>query len=682
MTDAPAAPPRCAVLVGNYTSGKTSLLEAMLHTAGAIDRQGTVAQKNTVGDSSREARERQMSVEPNVAEATFLGDAWSLIDCPGSVELMQDARTCLMAADVAVVVAEPEPDKAVTLAPLFKFLDDYQIPHMLFVNKMDKAGTSAREMMAALQAVSSRPLMLRQVPIRDGEAVTGYVDLVSERAYRYQDGKPSELIKMPDTIRDREGEARQEMLESLADFDDELLEKLLEDVIPAPDEIYGQLTKDLEQDLIVPVLLGSADKDNGVTRLWKALRHETPGPERTAARLGVLDAAGEAGKDLAATVAKTFHQAHTGKLSLARVWRGSIKDGMTIAGHRLSGIYHLMGSDQRKVGEAKAGELVALARIDDLQTGDLITGKGKVEAPDIVWPQPAEPVYAFAVQPEKREDEVKLTTAIHKLMEEDPSLQLAHDEATGQMQLWGQGEIHLQLAVERLKSKYNVAVTTQRPMTAYKETIRKPTKYHARFKRQTGGHGQFADIHVEIKPKERGAGFEFTNSVVGGAVPKQFIPAVEHGVKEALQRGPLGFPVVDLSVNLYDGQHHSVDSSDQAFKTAGRIAMTESLPDCEPVLLEPVYQVTISVPQDYTNKVHGLVSGRRGQILGFEAKPGWQGWDELKAFMPGSELPDLIVELRSLTLGVGFFEKTFDHLNELSGKLADRVIQERQDAAQ
>jgi elongation factor G len=219
-------------------------------------------------------------------------------------------------------------------------------------------------------------------------------------------------------------------------------------------------------------------------------------------------------------------------------------------------------------------------------------------------------------------------------------------------------------------------------MTAYKETIRKPTKYHARFKRQTGGHGQFADIHVEIKPKERGAGFEFTNSVVGGAVPKQFIPAVEHGVKEALLRGPLGFPVVDLSVNLYDGQHHSVDSSDQAFKTAGRIAMTESLPDCEPVLLEPVYQVTISVPQDYTNKVHGLVSGRRGQILGFEAKPGWQGWDELKAFMPGSELPDLIVELRSLTLGVGFFEKTFDHLNELSGKLADRVIQERQDAAQ
>lgn len=682
MTSTLGTKPRCAVLVGSYTSGKTSLLEALLYTAGAIDRQGTVTQKNTLGDASREARERQMSVEPNIAQATFLEDDWSLIDCPGSIELMQDAKTCLMAADIAVVVAEPEPDKAVTLSPLFKFLDSYKIPHMVFVNKMDRTGGSAREMMEALQAVSSRPLVMRQVPIREGESVSGYVDLVSERAYRYRDGQSSELIQMPEEIKDRESEARQQLLESLADFDDELLEKLLEDVVPPPEEIYGQIRKDLQENLIVPVQLGAAERGHGIMRLWKALRHDTPGPEVAAARLGVLEAAGDAGAELTASVVKTFHQSHTGKLNLARIWRGSIKDGATIAGQRLSGIHHMMGADLRKVTEAGEGALVALARLDALNTGDVITAKGRLEAADMPWPRPADPVFAVAVQPEKREDEVKLTTAIGKLIEEDPSLSTTHDEDTGQLLLLGQGEIHLQIAVERLKNKYNVAVASQRPMTAYRETIRKPTKHHARFKRQTGGHGQFADIHVEIKPQPRGAGFAFTNSIVGGSVPKQFIPAVEAGVKEAMRRGALGFPVVDLSVDLFDGQYHSVDSSDQAFKTAGRMALNDALPNCEPVLLEPIDHVTISVPQAFTNKVHGLISGRRGQILGFEGKPDWEGWDEVKAFMPAAELPDLIVELRSLTLGVGFFERRFDHLQELTGKLAERVIQERQEAAQ
>jgi len=682
MTDTSGAKPRCAALVGSYTSGKTSLLEALLHTAGAIDRLGSVTQKNTVGDSSREARGRQMTVEPNFVAASYLGDPWFLIDCPGSVELMHDAKTCLLGADIAVVVAEPDPDKAVTLAPLFKYLDDFQIPHMLFVNKIDKAGSSAREMMEALQAVSSRPLVLRQVPIREGDAVTGYVDLVSERAYRYQQGQPSELIQMPETIKEREGEARQEMLESLADLDDVLLEKLLEDVVPPPEEVYAQITKDLQQDLIVPVLLGSADRDNGVTRLWKALRHETPEPARTARRLGVLEAAGSAGQDLTATVVKTLHQPHTGKMSVARIWQGGLKDGASLDGHRIAGLYHLFGGENRKASAAGEGDLVAIGRAETLKTGDLIAGKGRVESPEMIWPEPTAPVFALAVQPEKREDEVKLTTAVAKLCEEDPSIASGHDADTGQMLLWGQGEIHLQLAVERLKNRFNVAVTARKPMTGYRETIRKSTKYHARFKRQTGGHGQFADIHVTIQPLPRGNGFEFSDSIVGGAVPKQFIPAVEAGVKEALRRGPLGFPVVDVAVNLFDGQYHSVDSSEQAFKTAGRIAMNEALPDCEPVLLEPIDMVTISVPQAFTSKIHGLISGRRGQILGFEAKSGWDGWDELRAYMPEAELSDLIVELRSLTLGVGFFERQFDHLQELTGKLADRVVQEHTAAAQ
>ena len=678
MTTKPVSPPRCAVLVGPYTSGKTTLLEALLFGAGAIHRKGSVPQGNTVGDASPEARDRQMSVEPNLAHCEYLGEQWSFIDCPGSIELSQDSRYALMAADVAILVAEPEPERALTLAPIFRFLEDFGIPHMLFVNKMDKATVRVRDLLEALQAVSPKPLVLRQVPIRDGEEITGFVDLVSERAYRYQDGKRSDLIEMPESIKDREGEARQEMLEYLADFDDSLLEQLLEDKIPASDEIYDQLTKDLQGDLIVPVFLGSAESSNGITRLLKALRHETPEPATTAERLQIPTG----GEGFTATVVKTLHQAHTGRLSIARIWSGELKDNTSIAGDRLSGLFRMQGHEAQKVGEAGAGDLVALGRMDGLDSGDLVTLDSVEKSSDMRWPDTKDPVFSLAVAPLNRQDEVKLTASIGKLIEEDPSLSLEHNEATHQMLMWGQGEIHLRLAIERLKSKFNVDVESSPPMTAYMETIRRGVEQHARFKRQTGGHGQFGDVHVEIKPLPRGQGFEFTNNIVGGAIPRNYIPAVENGVKEYLSAGPLGFPVVDVSVRLYDGQFHSVDSSDMAFKTAGRMAMSEGMPKCDPVLLEPIYDVTIMVPSDFTNKIHGLVSGRRGQILGFEPKQGWPGWDELKCYLPQSEIHDLVVELRSLTLGVGSFSWRYDHLQELTGKLAERVIAERKEAAE
>ncbi len=666
---------RCAALVGSYTSGKTTLMEAMLHSAGAIHRKGTIPQGNTVGDSSPEARQRQISVEPNVAHCEYLGDPWSIVDCPGSIELARDRNTGLMSADVAVIVAEPEIGKTLILAPIFKFLDDHKIPHILFVNKMDKAAVRVAELMEALQAVSSKPLVLRQVPIREDTGITGFVDLVSERAYRYKEGASSDLIEMPEEIKEREGQARQEMLEFLADFDDALLEQLLEDKIPAPAEIYDQLAKDLRGDLIVPVLFGSAEFSQGIKRLWKALRHETPQPAATAERLAI-----PAEGDFAASVFRILHQPHAGRMTLARVWRGELSDGMTIGGERVSGLFRVMGADFRKVATAGEGEVVALGRLEETQAGDLLTSAGRVSDSGMVWPKPPEPVFALAVQPLNRQDEVKLTGSIAKLIEEDASLSVEHNSDTNQMLIWGQGEIHLKIATERLKSKYNVEVQVSVPETAYKETIRRSTQQHSRFKRQTGGHGQFGDVHVEIRPLPRGQGFEFVNKVVGGSVPRQSIPAVEHGAKDYLRRGPLGFPVVDLSVTLFDGQHHAVDSSDQAFKTAGRMAMAEGLPNCDPVLLEPIYQVTVIVPSDFTAKIHGLISGRRGQILGFEAKLGWDGWDEVKCQMPQAELRDLIIELRSLTFGVGSFVWSFDHLQELTGKQAERVIGARQEA--
>jgi elongation factor G len=672
MTSRSVSAARCAALVGPYTSGKTTLLEALLMQTGALHRKGSVVEGSTVGDSAPEARARQMTTEPNFAHCDYLGETWAFIDCPGSIELAQDTRAALMGADVAVVVTTPEPERSLTLAPIFKFLDDFQIPHIVFVNKMDKANVRVRDLLESLQSVSDRPLVLRQVPIREGEDVTGFVDLVSERAWRYNLDKQSDLIEMPEQVKDREAEARQELLESLADFDDGLLEQLLEDKVPPSDEIYEQISKDLAEDLIVPVLFGSAEQGHGITRLLKTLRHDAPEPSRTAERLGV-----PSGSQLAASVIRTQHQSHTGKMTVARIWRGVVKDGDTLGDERISGLYKVMGGESQKIDSAGVGELVALGRMEKPVAGNLLTEKGPQADSGMLWPETPKPVFSLAIHPHNRQDEVKLTASLAKLTEEDPSLVLEHNDDTNEMLLRGQGDIHLKLALERLKNRYNVEVDATRPQTAYKETIRKGTKQHSRFKRQTGGHGQFGDVHVEIKPQPRGEGFTFIDKVVGGSVPRQYIGAVEHGAKEYLSRGPLGFPVVDVSVTLFDGQHHSVDSSDQAFKTVGRLAMQEGMPNCEPVLLEPIYEVTITVPNEFTNKVHSLVSGRRGQILGFEVQAGWKGWDALKCHLPEAELQDLIIELRSLTVGVGSFDWRFDHLQELTGKLADQVIAQR-----
>lgn len=667
--------PRCAALVGPYLSGKTALLESLLFATGAISRKGSAKEGNTVSDSSAEARARKMSVEITAATTDYLGERWCFLDCPGSVELSQEARNALMVADVAIVVAEPLVDKALMLAPILKFLDDHQVPHILFINKMDIASHRVREMLDALQAVSSRPLVLRQVPIRgagkDGGEVTGYVDLVSERAYKYHPGQASDLIKMPEEILPREQEARGRMLESLADYDDHLMEEILSDVVPPKEEIYQQFAKDLAADLVVPVLLGEAERDGGVRRLLKALRHEVPGPEALAQRLGISS------YDASTLVFKTYHQPHAGKLSLARIFGGRVSEGSVLNGVRVAGVLRPKGNSFEKIPHANTGEVIALARMEEVKTGDLLTASGK-KNPDFTWPAPLEPLFALAIDAENRADEVKLTAALAKLIEEDPSLTFTNDSATHELLLAGQGEIHLNIALDRLKNRFSLPMKHRRPQVSYKETIRHGVKQHARFKRQSGGHGQFADVHIEVWPLPRGSGFEFHDRVVGGSVPRQFISSVEEGAQEYLARGPLGFPVVDVAVALFDGQFHAVDSSDMAFKTVARQAMQEALPQCGPVLLEPIFAVEVSAPAEFTARVHNLVSGRRGQILNFQAKEDWAGWEVVESLVPQSELHDMIIELRSLTLGIGHFASRFDHLQELSGRLADKVIEQRQ----
>lgn len=661
---------RCAALVGPYQSGKTTLLESLLYATGATPRKGSVKDGSSVGDSSPEARSGQRSTEISIGQTEFLGDDWVFVDCPGSVELAQESYNALMAADVAVVVCEPVAERAVSLAPIFRFLQSRNIPHLLYINKMDTATQPVQAVLDALQATSDRPLVLRQVPIEEGEHNTGYVDLVSERAYQYKPGQPSDLISIPDTLEDDEQLARQVLLEAIADFDDNLLEKLLEDVVPATDEVYKQLSKDLREGLIVPVFLGAAEQDHGVRRLLKALRHETPGPDESAKRLGI-EPTGEA----VAQVFKTLHAVQAGKLSISRVWRGEVAEGDSLDGKRVGSVLKLTGSQQKKESKASLGDVVAFGRMDDVVTGDVLTPSGKAPDGMAVWSAPLTPVYSFAVEAQNRADEVKLTGALQRLHEEDPSLTYRQDMEVHQLLLEGQGEIHLKIAIEKLQSKFGVATRTEKPKVPYRETIKKSTSQHARFKRQTGGHGMFGDVHVDIKPLPRGAGFAFSDTVVGGNIPKQFIPAVETGAREFLEEGALGFPVVDVSVTLTDGQFHAVDSNEMSFKLAAREAMKEGLPKCAPVLLEPILKVEVDVPSDFTNKVHGLVSGRRGQILGFDAKEGWSGWDTVSVLMPQAEIHDLIIELRTATQGVATYRADFDHLQELSGRDADQVVQ-------
>ena len=673
-TGQPARSARCIALVGPYLSGKTTLLEAILARTGAITRQGTTAAGNTLGDASEEARHHGMSVELNVATVDFLGDNFTFLDCPGSIEFQADAAHALTACDAAVVVCEPDEKKVPALQLILKQLEDRGIPHFLFINKIDKAETRVRDIVPMLQPASTKPLVLRQLPIWENDIVTGFIDLALERAYVYREHAPSEVIAIPDDLAAREKEARFSMLEKLADYDDELMEQLLEDVPPPRDKVFDDLSKELHEGQICPVLLGSAETSHGIFRLLKALRHEVPFVAVTAKRLG-------ADKTVScAFVAKTFHTAHGGKLSLARVLAGTFADGTTVYGgandERISGIFTLMGQEPVKRGEAKAGDTVAFGRLDSVKTGDTLSeekgSKLKVASGTI-----SQPVFGLAIAAKEKKDEVKLTAAITKIIEEDPSISLSHSQDMGEMVLWGQGEMHLRVALERLVRKYGIDASTRPRQIPYKETIRKSIEVRGRHKKQSGGHGQFGDVVVTIKPQPRGVGFEFSDEITGGVVPKNYIPSVEIGVRDYLNRGPLGFAVVDVAVCLIDGSYHSVDSSDMAFRQAGRIAMSEGMPQCSPVLLEPVMAVDIAAPSDATAKINSIVSSRRGQILGFDARPGWPGWDVVQAQIPESEIQNLIVELRSATAGVGTFNAKFDHLAELTGKAADHVLAAR-----
>ena len=673
------AGPRLIALVGPFQSGKTSLLEAILARSGGAPRQGSVRERTSIGDSSQEARAHAMSVEPNIASVDYMGDRFTFFDCPGSVEFIHDMRHALPVCDAAVVVCEADARKALALQAILRELEEMNLPRILFLNKIDLAGAGVRETLAMLQPASRTPLLLRQLPVWQHGVATGFIDLALERTFLYREHAPSTIIETPHGVEPDHKEARYSMLERLADYDDALMEELIGEIEPPRDRVFDDLAKELRGGHVVPLLMGSAERGHGVTRLLKALRHEAPGVAQTRERLGVA-AQGPA----LAQVVRTIHAGHGGKLSLARVLRGAFADGATVvsargAEERIAGLARLTGAASAKIARAEEGDTIAFARLEHIATGDRFADAKQAPEPAVGAPIPA-PTQSIALRVKDRKDEVRLASALAKLCEEDPTLVYVHDQELGELKLMGQGEMHLRVTIERLGARFGVAVETKKPSVAYRETIRAAVSARGRHKKQSGGHGQFGDVAVDVAPRARGEGFAFTETVHGGTVPRQYFSSVEAGARDAMTRGPLGFPVVDVAVTLTDGSYHSVDSSDMAFRAAAKIALGEALPKAHPVLLEPILAASIYVPTDAMARASALVTARRGQILGFEPREGWAGWDVLSALIPEAEIGDMIVELRSATAGVGTFETKFDHLAEMAGRPAETIIAARRNA--
>ncbi len=642
--------PRAIALVGPAGAGKTSLAEA---------------------------RARGGSTELNLMRLDWLGEQFVLIDGPGSAGFAADAATAVSAADLALVVVDPDPNRAPLVEPTLRWLEELGLPHALFVNKIDQARGSVADLLAALQPMSAAALVARQLPIQGSGGIAGFVDLALERAYHYQPGKSSQPIPLDPGLQIEEAAARGHMLELLADHDDTLLEQLISDEIPSLETIFGDIARETQAGLVVPVLFGSALNGFGIRRLLKMLRHDTPTATATAARLGIDRAAVQ--------VVKISHGNTIGRLALARVFGGPLTDGAELVARseqsaRAGALFTLQGAVVSKVPRAEPGDIVGIAKTDQLQAGDL--AGIAASAPDAVAPiEPPPANCALAIAAKEHKDEVRLSTALNRLAEEDPGLHWGQDQESRETLLHGINDEHLAVTLDRLKRRYGVAVTVHKPRVAYKESIRKPASQRGRHKKQSGGHGQFGDVVLEIRPLERGQGFEFADKITGGAIPKQWIPAVEHGVRDALAKGPLGFPVVDVAVALVDGSFHSVDSSELAFRTAGRIAMADALAAAVPYLLEPVSHVVIHTPGAATSRVNSAIATRRGQMLGVVPKEGWSRWDTIEVLLPEAELQGLEAELRSLSQGMARYEARFDHLAEVTSKLATEIIQRTKEPA-
>lgn len=593
----------------------------------------------------------------------FMGDAWCALELAGGADFAGMAGPALMAADVALLVVPPDPAAAVLAAPLLAAVERAGVPCMIFVNRMDLAEARVRDIVAALQAYTGHTIVLRQVPMREGNRVVGAVDLISERAWRYRPGQTSTLVEIPPDLRGREAEARTELLEHMADYDEHLLEELIEDAHPASDALFAIARRELADTVLVPVFLGAAAQSNGVMRLMKALRHETPHAGRAAARLG----GGSMAVALHAQVRK-----HLGKVTFLRALDHGVAAGHRLGGGNLGGLQAPGGG---VLAALAAGEVALAVKSDHLPVGRALMPEAALPRP--AWAEAPAPMLSRVVTPRSAKDDVRLSAALARLADTDPALALGTTDEGGAAVLRVQGPMHLRRVLAMLADDFGVPVDDSAEGGHFRETATARIEHAHRHRKQTGGAGQFADVTIVLTPRARGEGFAFDEVVKGGAVPRNYFDAVEAGARDATARGPLGFQVVDVGVTLTDGKHHAVDSSDHAFRTAARAAVREALEKAGPVLLQPILRVAVQVPALFTGALVPLFAGLKGHVEGFEADPAQRGWDVFRALLPEAAVAELHQALAAVTQGTARFTAAFDHYEEVWGREAEAVTKAR-----
>ena len=674
---------RNVALVGHGGTGKTSLVSSALFVSGAANRLGSVDEGNAPTDYDEEEIERKMTISTKMAFVEWRKHKINLLDTPGFGNMIQDARTALRVADTALVVVDCAAGVEVQSRKVWEFAEEFDVPSFILVNRADRERSSFDESLASIQQAFGRTAAPIQIPIGTASRFEGVVDLIRMKACRFDGSGRVSTSDIPAELKAAADEHREKLIELVAESNDELMEKYFEEGTLSDDELVRGIRDEAARRAIFPVLYAAGVKSIGVATLLDALVDFAPDPARAGAVAGT-DAGGGAlqlriavDEPFSAYVFKTISDPFTGRISLLKIYSGSLTDQTQPynvrreSSERIGHVILMRGKETITVPRVHAGDIAAVAKFKDVRTGDTLTDKASpIVYPEVVWP---EPMISFAIEPKSRGDEEKISTAIQKLIEEDPGLRYEREPQTREFLLSGQGQMHVEVAVSRLKKRYGVEVHLHPPKVPYRETIRGRAEVQGRHKKQTGGHGQFGDCKIRVEPLPRGGDFEFVDEIFGGAIPKQYIPAVEKGIQEARAKGMLaGFPTVDFKVTLYDGSYHTVDSSEMAFKIAGRLAFRKAVEQAKPVLLEPVMNVVIEAPEEYAGDLMGDLNSRRGRVQGMEVKG---STSVIRAQAPLAEMLSYASDLTSKTGGHGNYTMAFDHYDEVPVNLADKIIE-------
>ena len=673
---------RNVALVGHRGSGKTSLHEALLFQAGAVNRLGSVVDGTTLSDADPDEKSRQMSISATLASFEWQDRKVNLLDTPGDSSFIADALGALRVCESAVFVLNAVMGVEVHTQRLWARAAELDLARLVFVNMLDRERADFFRTLDSLKNAFGQHVVATEIPIGSEHEVSGVIDLVDMKAYRYEgaDRDNCTAIPIPEELQAQAEEYREKLMDEVSESSDALMERYLEGEEISHEEIVAALKEGTNHGALFPVTCGIATQNLGTNRLLDAIVEDLPSPVKHGGlQVGELTLEPVEDKEMFAYVFKTRADPFAGRINMFRVYQGVIKQDSQVLNtrtHNKERVGQLVSFEGQGAGHANEfgpGDIGAVAKLKETKAGDWLASRDEpIEMPSVKLPAP---VMAFAVEPKSKGDEDKVFTALRRLQEEDPTIDLHRDPQTGEQIVAGLSQVHVEVIVERLKSRFGAEVNLKPPRVPYQETIRKPAKAHGRHKKQTGGRGQFGDCHIEIEPREPGEGFEFVNAIKGGVIPTGFIPAVEKGVIEAMQEGVVaGYPVKDVSVRLYDGSYHTVDSSEMAFKVAGSQAMKQAMELAGPVLLEPIMVATVTVPEDAVGDVIGDLNSRRGRPLGME--PAGVGMTEVKAEVPMAEMLSYAPDLRSITGGQGEFTMEFLRYEEVPGHLAGKIVDE------